>query len=155
MKPSPWLQKIATQNRWPGRVVLFVSSLVVLAFTFGIVFPWLAFGNLNPWFLVTNTVSGAISAYFLGERFRLAVVRRGALHFLWLGPFYSWLTAQCMALLGMLFYTIEQQFDPNARDGNPIFGLITLILFYTPIAFGLGIFSGLWLRRWVRKEVFN
>ena len=152
MSPSPWLQQIARPRVWAGRLVLAVTSLLVLLFTFAVVYPWLGFVNTNLFFLWVGVFAACASAMLLGARFRLAVVRRGALHFLWLGPWYSWLTAQLMSLFSMLLYTLEQQLDPNARDGNPLFGLITLMILYTPSALMLGLFGGLWLRRWLRDE---
>jgi hypothetical protein len=154
MSTAPWLQKIATPKVWAGRLVLAVTSLLVLLFTFTIVYPWLGFGNTNFFFLWVGVFAAFTSSWLLGARFRRAVVRRGALHFLWLGPWYSWLTAQLMALVSMLLYTIEQRLDPNAREGNPLFGLITLMILYTPSSLLLGLFGGLWLRRWLRDETF-
>jgi hypothetical protein len=155
MSTSPWLQKIARPKVWAGRLVLAVTSLLVLLFTFVVVFPWLGFVNTSVFFLWVGVFSAFVSSWLLGARFRQAVARRGALHFIWLGPCYSWLTAQLMAFCSMLLYTLEQQLDPNARDGNPIFGLVTLVLFYTPSSLLLGLFGGLWLRYWLRDETFS
>ena len=151
---SPWLQKIARPKVWAGRLILAVTSLCVLLFTFAVVYPWLGFGNTNAVFLMVGVCTAIVSSWLLGAPFRRAVVRRGALHFLWLGPCYAWLTAQLMALLSMVLYSLQQYTDPNAREGNPLFGLVTLLILYTPSALILGLFGGLWLRRWLRDETF-
>lgn len=149
MPVSPWLQKVADTRRLRviGALFLLAGSWLTIAFVFGVVFPYLQFSKLNLWIIFTNGLGALIAALCLGAPFARSLSRRSVLHSFWVGPFYLWVAASLTALLGMLGYTIEQAFDPNPREGNPLFGLVTLLVLYTPVSFLLGIPLGLWAWR--------